>query len=165
MATFKARRTWLIGLAAVIGAAALVGIAAPARAASTLCFADGRINTNCAAPMAIYCNNGGIDFYWLDGQGQVLWSLSKTRQEIETIRRSKVTKPSLLATFFDISVSVDLNGETHKSSSSADIYWLPSKEFQVNADSDSYEGKTYIIRWGECSPGGVTFEKWVEPED
>ncbi len=162
---FRRAHYWFVALAGVIAAVAVLGVTAPVSAASTpVCFADGRINSNCAAPVAIYCNNGGIDVFWINEQGQGESILSGTPEEIAFVRSLEVDEPYLLAVHTHFSIFFSTDGESHTSYSVVAGYWLPSKEFQVNVDSDKFEGKTYTIRWTDCSPGGVTFEKWVEPE-
>lgn len=98
---------------------------------------DGRINADaaldCAAPVAVYLNNGGIQVYGVDpitGQGGL--ALSVTQKQL--VSASSAADENTL-----LGESILPGGQTMQ------LYWLASGEFSLIT---SYpDGKPYVIVW------------------
>jgi hypothetical protein len=140
--------------------------AVPAKAG---CFDDGRINGNCAAPVAIYCtDDGGFEVYRFEGgKGEFATDVSADDiQEAASLPDEfwEYGYPYTVGLYFHISFSVTDEG----SSSSYLIVtsnYLPDRQIQVNVQSsDILEGKEYIIRFDKCG-GNVSYEKFVLPDE
>jgi hypothetical protein len=93
--------------------------------------ADGRINPDPAAPVAIYCYEYGIDIYRINVDSAGLLIIAATNAEIDAVGETPV-------------VNTVIEGYDN-----VRLYRLATGQFQVNAGPDA-EGKEYVFIWDEC---------------
>jgi len=93
---------------------------------------DDRINQNCSAPAAVYCDGTSYDIYSVDADGNGTLAFSFDANDFTSTEGGHVLVGSA-------------NG--------VDVYYLPeSGQFQVHAYQS--DGKLYTFLWSSCVPGG-----------
>ena len=96
------------------------------------CTDDGRLNQNCSAPLAIYCNGTVYDIYYVDPKGVGTLNFSFDSQYYDGV---ELDEPYRICGHYGV-----------------DVYYLPSGQYMASARQS--DGKLYTFIWSKCSPGG-----------
>jgi hypothetical protein len=92
---------------------------------------DGRLQPDAAAPVAVYCQDYGIDVYRINADSTGSLAFTATNEAIDAVGDSPVANTLIAA---DDNIR---------------LYRLTTGEFQINAGPDA-EGKEYVLIWDDC---------------